>query len=128
MRITVKALGDFSGKIRRVRPGTRVVAEGPFGAFTESARRREKVVLIAGGIGITPIRALLEEMNGDVIVLYRVLHDDDIIFRGELEDPAILRRELQDPAVLRGELEDPRVLSCQFESPGVFRREHSLVS
>ena len=88
LRITVKALGDFSGKIRRVRPGTRVVAEGPFGTFTELVRRREKVVLIAGGIGITPIRALLEEMSGDVIVLYRVMRDDDIIFRDELEQLA----------------------------------------
>jgi predicted ferric reductase len=91
LRITVKALGDFSGKIRRVRPGTRVVAEGPFGTFTELVRRREKVVLIAGGIGITPIRALLEEMSGDVIVLYRVMHDDDIIFRDELEELADAR-------------------------------------
>jgi predicted ferric reductase len=88
LRITVKALGDFSGKIRRVRPGTRVVAEGPFGSFTEAVRRREKVALIAGGIGITPIRALLEEMNGDVIVLHRVMRDDDIIFREELEELA----------------------------------------
>jgi predicted ferric reductase len=91
LRITVKALGDFSGKIRRVRPGTRVVAEGPFGAFTEAVRRREKVVLIAGGIGITPIRALLEEMSGDVIVLYRVMDDGDIIFRDELERLASAR-------------------------------------
>ena len=91
LRITVKALGDFSGKIRRVRPGTRVVAEGPFGTFTELVRRREKVVLIAGGIGITPIRALLEEMTGDVIVLYRVMRDDDIIFRDELEELADAR-------------------------------------
>ena len=87
----MKALGDFSGKIRRVRPGTRVVAEGPFGTFTELVRHREKVVLIAGGIGITPIRALLEEMSGDVIVLYRVMHDDDIIFRDELEELATAR-------------------------------------
>jgi predicted ferric reductase len=85
LRITVKALGDFSGKIRRIKPGTRVVAEGPFGTFTEAVRRREKVVLIAGGIGITPVRALLEQMSGDVIVLYRVVHDDDVIFREELE-------------------------------------------
>jgi predicted ferric reductase len=91
MRITVKALGDFSGKIRRVRPGTRVVAEGPFGTFTELVRRREKVVLIAGGIGITPIRALLEQMTGDVTVLYRVMRDDDIIFRDELEELANAR-------------------------------------
>jgi predicted ferric reductase len=88
LRITVKALGDFSGRIRRMRPGTRVLVEGPFGSFTERARRREKVVLIAGGIGITPIRALLEEMEGDVIVLYRVMRDEDIIFRDELESIA----------------------------------------
>ena len=87
----MKALGDFSGKIRRVRPGTRVVAEGPFGTFTGAVRRRDKVVLIAGGIGITPVRALLEEMSGDVIVLYRVVRDDDIIFRDELEDLASAR-------------------------------------
>ena len=91
LRITVKALGDFSDKIRRVRPGTRVVAEGPFGTFTGAVRRRDKVVLIAGGIGITPVRALLEEMSGDVIVLYRVMRDDDIIFRDELEDLARAR-------------------------------------
>jgi len=48
-------------------------------------------VLIAGGIGITPIRALLEQMTGDVIVLYRVMRDDDIIFRDELEQLADAR-------------------------------------
>ena len=71
--------------VRDVLPGTRVVAEGPFGVFTEAARRRDKVVLIAGGIGITPIRALMEDMSGDVIVVYRVVSEADIIFRDELE-------------------------------------------
>ncbi|MFY9579193.1 MAG: ferredoxin reductase family protein [Gaiellaceae bacterium] len=88
LRITVKALGDFSSRIREIRPGTRVVAEGPFGVFTEAARRREKVVLIAGGIGITPIRALMEDMSGDVIVVYRVVGEADLIFREELEQLA----------------------------------------
>jgi predicted ferric reductase len=85
LRITVKALGDFTTGIRHVKPGTRVVAEGPFGTFTDDARRRAKVALIGGGIGITPIRALLDEMRGDVVVLYRVMHDDDVIFRDELD-------------------------------------------
>lgn len=85
LRLTVKNLGDFSRQIGEIKQGTRVVIEGPFGTFTDASRRREKVVLIAGGIGITPIRALIEEMRGDVVVLYRVMSHDDIIFRSELD-------------------------------------------
>ena len=91
LRITVKALGDHSSRLRGVRPGTRVLAEGPFGVFTERSRRREKVVLIAGGIGVTPVRALLEEMAGDIVVLYRVISDGDAILRAELEQLARTR-------------------------------------
>jgi predicted ferric reductase len=85
LRITVKALGDFSSRVGTVSPGTRVVAEGPLGHFTEDARRRDKVVLIAGGIGITPVRALAEEVTGDVVIIYRVVREEDVIFREELE-------------------------------------------
>jgi predicted ferric reductase len=91
LRITVKALGDHSAKLADVRVGTRVVAEGPFGVFTEAARRRERILLIAGGIGITPIRALMEEVRGDAVVLYRALDDGDVVFRGELDDIAARR-------------------------------------
>ena len=48
LRITAKALGDFSARMADIRPGTRVVAEGPFGVFTEAARRREKVAADRG--------------------------------------------------------------------------------
>ena len=85
LRITVKALGDHSARLADVKPGTRVIAEGPLGVFTEDLRRRDKAVLIAGGIGITPIRALLERMHGDAIVLYRVISEADVVFRDELE-------------------------------------------
>jgi predicted ferric reductase len=71
--------------------GTRVLAEGPFGVFTQAARRREKVALIAGGIGITPIRALVEEMHGDIVVLYRAIADDELVFRSELSAIAAAR-------------------------------------
>jgi predicted ferric reductase len=91
LRITVKALGDHSARLAGVRPGTRVLAEGPFGVFTESARRRrDKVLLIAGGIGITPVRSLVERMRGDVVVVYRALTDDDLILKDELD--ALARR------------------------------------
>jgi predicted ferric reductase len=84
-RITVKALGDFSQNVGAIRPGTRVLAEGPFGHFTEAARHASKVLLIAGGIGITPIRALAEEMDGDIVIVYRVIKHEDVVFRAELD-------------------------------------------
>lgn len=84
-RITVKNSGDFTRGIGNLKPGTAVIAEGPFGMFTEDSRRREGVLLVAGGIGITPIRALVEEMPGDLVLIYRVMREDDLIFRDELE-------------------------------------------
>ncbi|HJQ46190.1 MAG TPA: ferredoxin reductase family protein [Amycolatopsis sp.] len=74
LRITVKALGDGSAWLQRIRPGTPVFAEGPYGAFTAERRIRRHVLLVAGGVGVTPIRALLEEFargRDDIVVLYR---------------------------------------------------------
>ena len=91
MRITVKALGDYTRRLGTIPPGTRVIVEGPFGAFTTAARRRRRVALIAGGVGITPIRALLEDMPGepgDIAVVYRALQPEDVILRHELDELA----------------------------------------
>jgi ferredoxin-NADP reductase len=85
-RITAKSVGDHTSRMRTIPVGTRVVTEGPFGDFTERSRRREKVLLVAGGIGITPVRALLERMNGDVVAIYRVLAPEDIVFADELDE------------------------------------------
>ncbi len=85
LRITVKNAGDFTSRIGDIKPGTAIIAEGPFGVFTDAVRRRDRVALIAGGIGITPIRALIEQMPGDLVLVYRVMSDADLIFRDELE-------------------------------------------
>lgn len=91
LRITVKALGDFTGKLGAVKPGTRVMIEGPFGHFTDEERSRDRVAVIAGGVGITPIRALIEEMTGNIVLIYRAVSDGEIIFRHELEEIARAR-------------------------------------
>jgi predicted ferric reductase len=88
LRITVKDRGDFTARIGSLRPGTRVVVEGPYGGFTTANRRLGRVAMIAGGIGITPVRALLEEMPGEVAVVYRAAREDDVILRAELDDLA----------------------------------------
>ncbi len=91
LRITVKGAGDFTRQIGTIVPGTRVLAEGPLGLFTDAARQGERVALIAGGIGITPIRALLEEMAGDLVIIYRVARAEEVVFRDELDTLAAAR-------------------------------------
>jgi len=85
-RITVKALGDHSASLASTPVGTRVLAEGPFGVFTDAMQRRAKRLLIAGGIGITPVRALVERSAGDDVVVYRALREDELVLRDELDD------------------------------------------
>jgi ferredoxin-NADP reductase len=84
LRLTAKALGEGSAGLFRIRPGTRVFAEGPYGAFTGMHRRAANALLIAGGVGITPVRALLEELHGHLVVLYRVNSDADAVLLPEL--------------------------------------------
>ena len=94
LRITVKQLGDHSGSIKQIKPGTRVFFEGPYGTFVASKASRGHVVLIGGGVGITPLRALLEEFD--------VTKEIDVIYRASTEADLVLRKELDALARSRG--------------------------
>ncbi len=88
LRITVKDLGDDSRQAARLRPGTRVLVEGPYGRLTAERRSTRKVLLLGAGIGITPLRALAAELPqapGDVVVVHRVRSPDDAVFHAEFE-------------------------------------------
>jgi predicted ferric reductase len=94
LRITAKGVGDHSRALRQVRPGTRVMAEGPYGNLTAWRRTRRRVALIAGGVGITPLRALLETLpgrRGEITLLYRVRSERDVLFRTEIDELANAR-------------------------------------
>lgn len=91
LRITVKDLGDGSRRVASLRPGTRVLIEGPLGALTTATRRRHKVLLMAAGVGITTMRALLEDLDtrpGDATLIYRISRPEDAVFRAELDELA----------------------------------------
>ena len=87
LRITVKDLGDHSRSLADLKPGTRVFMEGPYGAFTAGRASRKHVVLIGGGVGITPVRAIIEEFRNGVQldVIVRVSRPEELILREELD-------------------------------------------
>ncbi len=88
MRLTVKALGDFSSSLAEIKVGTGVAIEGPYGAFTVDASRRPHALLIAGGIGVTAVRSLLEEipLKSRPIVVLRASSESDLPLTDEIEE------------------------------------------
>ncbi|MDA8292218.1 MAG: ferredoxin reductase family protein [Actinomycetota bacterium] len=88
VRLTVKGVGDHSSSLARLRPGTRVAIEGPYGAFTSEARTQRRVALVAGGIGVTAIRSLLEDLprSSEPVVVLRASSTEDLALRAEIAD------------------------------------------
>jgi len=89
IRLSIKNLGDFTSKVKDIKIGTPIIIEGPFGVFTKKQIKYKNVVLIAGGIGITPIRSLLEDLSTtdiskNITVIYSIKEENEIIFKDEL--------------------------------------------
>ncbi|MDI5941610.1 MULTISPECIES: ferredoxin reductase family protein [Micromonospora] len=88
MRITVKDLGDGSARVAALRPGTRVLLEGPYGRLTGEHWRGGGITMFACGVGVTPLLALLWELPyapGQAVLLYRARTEEEIAFRAELD-------------------------------------------
>ena len=88
LRLTVKNLGDHSSSLVDLKKGTRVMVEGPYGTFTASRTDvRRPLVLVGGGVGITPIRAMIEDMppHTSVDLIYRTSRTEDLIMKAEIE-------------------------------------------
>jgi ferredoxin-NADP reductase len=88
LRLTVKVVGDFTAAVSRLQPGTRIAIEGPYGAFTSDHRDRQKVALIAGGVGVTAVRSLLEDLprGCEPVVVLRASRREDLIFSAEVAE------------------------------------------
>ncbi|TIH40618.1 oxidoreductase [Subtercola vilae] len=74
VRLTVRELGRGTSRLTRLRPGTFVSIEGPYGIFTDQARTSPYLSVIAAGIGVTPVRAMLEHATlrpGEASILLR---------------------------------------------------------
>ena len=98
----------------RCRPGRGSSSRVPSGGLTSAARRRERVALIAGGVGIAPIRALLEDTPGEpgtIAVIYRAASEDDVLFRAELDE--LSRRRGAELHYVLGERRGDELLSAE---------------
>jgi predicted ferric reductase len=87
LRLTVKNVGDFTAEVSQIKKGTPVLIDGPLGTFTMEQSTNDKFLFIAGGVGITPIRALIEEIgsHGKNMILLYSNKTTDIIFKQELD-------------------------------------------
>lgn len=91
LEFSIKALGDFTQTIKDVKPGTKAFLDGPYGTFTiDRYWDTAGFVLVAGGIGITPMMSMLvtaceREDDRPFLLIYASKTWDDITFREELE-------------------------------------------
>lgn len=86
LRLTVKNVGDHSAALAQLKPGTRVLIEGPYGAFTRQAGHRRTALLVAGGIGVTALRSLLEDLprSSAPVIILRASRFEDLALRDEI--------------------------------------------
>ncbi|TVQ26787.1 MAG: hypothetical protein EA382_04790 [Spirochaetaceae bacterium] len=88
--VTAKKDGPQTTMLQHVSPGVRMMVDGPYGVFTRVAlSTRDPLVMIAGGIGITPFRRvwqLLEERRDrEAWLFYGNEFYDDIVYRDEID-------------------------------------------
>lgn len=94
LRFTVKEYGEGTRALGALPAGTPLMLEGPYGAMHDARRARRKLLMIAGGIGIAPIRAMAEGFAfrpGDLDLVYRTRDPEDVALLGELESLASQR-------------------------------------
>jgi len=89
---TTRAIGNVTRAMERLRSGATLGVRGPFGTpWPLEAAVGKDVVLIAGGIGLAPLRPLLYEIAarrrdfGQVVLLYGARGPEDLLFRRQLE-------------------------------------------
>ena len=89
VEMSIRNLGDFTSTIRNVKVGERAYLEGPYGSFT-IGNPADMHVLIAGGIGITPMMSVMRTFADDgdkrpVVLLYGNKDWESVTFRAQLE-------------------------------------------
>jgi predicted ferric reductase len=98
IEFSIKALGDWSGAtVPALEPGELVWVDGPFGSFVPSIDPTRPLVLIAGGIGIAPMRSILATLRDrgdtrDVTLVYAAHDETRVAYRDQLDELSRLKQ------------------------------------
>lgn len=86
---TIKAVGAVSAALTKLIPGDEVWLRGPFGSTWPEVQDHDDLLLIAGGIGLAPLRPVMlkrieETRKGRTILLYGSRTPSDVLFAKDL--------------------------------------------
>jgi predicted ferric reductase len=88
--MTIKALGDFTNRVHKIKAGDLIKIDVGYGGFSPHFVKDSRYIMIAGGIGITPIYSFCKELKSrpnppEVTLLYSVHHESDILFKSDFD-------------------------------------------
>jgi len=90
---TIRSVGTVTEKLKRIGPGGRVGIRGPFGtAWPVDRASGKNVIVVAGGIGLAPLRPVIHELIANrsrykqVMILYGARTPGELLFRNEIDD------------------------------------------
>jgi len=95
--VAAKMVGDGTQRLASLRPGTRVLVEGPFGHMTGDARKGRKLLMLGAGAGVSPLLSILESepyAPGEAILATRDHADEDALRKDAVAD-LVRRRGLR---------------------------------
>jgi predicted ferric reductase len=125
LRVTVKAVGDYTSAMRALELGAAARVEGPYGSFSYLSARARRQVWIAGGIGITPFLSMARSLpptGYDIVLFFAVRYEHQAYFLEELADISARVRTLRIERVVEereGFLTAERVAATSGELRGV---------
>jgi len=104
LRITVKAVGDYTRALRTLEQGAEAVVEGPYGSFSDRNVANARQIWMAGGIGVTPFLSMARSLDGSarsIDFYYCVEHQPEAHFLDELREIARSRDDFRVAVVAR---------------------------
>jgi ferredoxin-NADP reductase len=83
--------GRFSERLAKIKEGEKCQVMGPFGRMYFDEAKGNHIVLVAGGVGITPLASIAryardKKLDASIVLFYTVRKEEDLLFKKELED------------------------------------------